>query len=225
MKPFELMVRSAKWDRETKAAFHAHLKKNLRDDSRLDACRRKADFMNREQSRRTKRAALALVSWALETFRKAGKQVRSLALSTRAELLEALGEDAASASAQREAGETDEATAASTALEARSLLRASGLVATPEVLRLERAVLRDPTARSLAAYALWRHAIAAFCAVSRGESRRARLNARKALEIASAGELSFDRWIKAHRRASVPGVDLRPRELAALLRLAQLRAP
>jgi hypothetical protein len=34
----------------------------------------------------------------------------------------------------------------------------------------------------------------------------------------------FNRWIKAHRRASVPGVDLRPKEVAALLRLARLKA-
>lgn len=222
MKPIELIVRSAKWDRATRTAFRAHLAKNMRDSSRLDYCRRKADFMNRDASVGTKRAALALVNWALKSFPKAEKEQRGYALSTRAQLLSELGKHTESAASERAAGKAMPTFAASSTHEARELLRANGLVATPEILRLERRVLRDPSARSLAAYAVWRHAVAAFCSVARAEPERARRHARKALEIAASGGTSFEQWVKRHRRASVPEVDLRPKETAALVKLAEL---
>jgi hypothetical protein len=167
-----------------------------------------------------KRPALALITWALATFTKVERRDRGLALSTRAQLLEAVGDFAAAATAEHAAGKADRSFAASSTHEARALLRASKLVATPAVLRLERRVARDPSARSLAAYAVWRHAILAFCAVARRQPTRARTNARKALALAADGATDFERWVAKHRRVSLPAVDLKPREIAALARLA-----
>src|SRR5260221_11016235 len=96
MKAIEVLVRSAAWDRATQAAFRAHLAKNMRDSARLGYCTRKASFMNREKGIRTKRAALALMTWALASFRAADKESRAYALSMRAQLLEDVGDYAAS---------------------------------------------------------------------------------------------------------------------------------
>lgn len=218
MKPIELVVRSQEWNRATQSFFFAHLKKPMTDDARLGYCRRKADFLMRGGSAK-KRSALKLVTWALESFPKA-KEERGYARATRAQLLEALGEYREAASAERSARAANPNFAASVVHEARSLLRANKLVATSEVLALERRVTRDTTARSIAAYAVWRHAVLAFCAVARGETDRARRNARKALELA-AGETDFEAWLRAHRRVAIPTVDLKTGELQALRRLAK----
>jgi hypothetical protein len=219
VKPIELLVRSPRWDRATQKAFRAHLAKNMRDAARLEYCRRKADFM---MDGGAKRGALTLITWALATFTKVERRDRGLALSTHAQLLEELGDFAAAATAEHAAGKADRSFAASSTHEARALLRASKLVATPEVQRLERRVARDPSARAVAADAVWRHAILAFCAVARRQPTRARTHARQALALAADGATDFERWIAKHRRIRLPAVDLKPRELAALARIAGL---
>lgn len=88
--------------------------------------------------------------------------------------------------AERSARAANPSFAASVVHEARALLRASKLVATTEVLALERKVTRETTARSMTPYALRRHAIIAFCAAARGETEPASRNAKKALAIPSS---------------------------------------
>jgi len=101
VKPIELLVRSQAWDAETKRAFFAHLEKRMKDDARIDYCRRKADFLARD-ARKT-RAALTLIDWALATFTKASKYARAGALATRSELLHALGQPGKAGAAWRTA--------------------------------------------------------------------------------------------------------------------------
>lgn len=216
MKPIEIVVRSQEWDRATQSFFFAHLKKPMTDDARLGYCRRKANFLMRGNTAK-KRSALKLVTWALESFPKA-KEERGYARAARAQLLEELGEYREAASAERSARAANPSFAASVVHEARSLLRANKLVATVDVLALERRVTRDATARSITAYAVWRYAVIALCAIARDEPERARRNARKALELV-AGKTDFEAWLKAHR--SIPALDLKTAELRALRRLAK----
>jgi hypothetical protein len=105
VKPIELLVRSQVWDAETKRAFFAHLEKRMKDDARIDYCRRKADFLARD-ARKT-RAALVLIEWALATFTKASSTPRAHALATRSELLRALGQRGKAAAAWRAARRLD----------------------------------------------------------------------------------------------------------------------
>lgn len=221
MKPIESVVRSPRWDRQTRTFFFDHLKKPMSDDARLGYCRRKAHFLM-GGTKQHQRSALALLTWALDSFAKA-KQERGLARAAQAELLEALGSLREAAAAQRAARVATPTIAATAVHEARALLRANKLVATPDVLALERRVTRDTTARAITAYAVWRHAILAFCAAARGEPERSQRSARKALALA-AGETGFETWLKRHRRVAIPSLDLRIAEVRALSRLA-LGAP
>ncbi len=89
MKPIERLVRSDAWTPRVRAAFFAHLEKPMKDDARLGYCDRKASFLARNP--RKVAAGLALIDWALETFKRAGAESRAYALATRSDLLHTLG--------------------------------------------------------------------------------------------------------------------------------------
>src|SRR5262249_12511718 len=98
----------------------------MRDDARLSYCDRKASCMSRSSNRRKMEAAEKLLSWALASFSGASKQVRAFALSTRADILEELGQFRAAAEDSKTSGRLYRALAVPALHQARALLRESG---------------------------------------------------------------------------------------------------
>ncbi len=107
MKPIEIMVRSPVWNQTMRKAFFAHLDKPMKDDARLDYCRRKADFIARTGNLARIRDALELITFALGEFTKAEKSSRAHALASRSVFLRDLGEKKESAKAWRAAKRLD----------------------------------------------------------------------------------------------------------------------
>jgi hypothetical protein len=220
VRPIERLIRGDAWDRETQAAFRAHLRKPMKDDARLAYCERKAWFMFRGGKRAKLRAAARLLDWALEEFPQATARTRGLARSMRAQLREQVGDFDGAAKDSRQSLTDDSTLAVGPLHVARALLRHDRFIAGPEVLALERKVLGDPNAHLLRAYSLWTDIVAACCAQARGDARKASSLAGKALDTVFGDAPAFEAWVRRRKRAAVPDLDLTPAELSWLARTA-----
>lgn len=212
MKPIEKIIRSDRWDKATQEAFWAHLAKGMPDTARLGYCDRKASFMLRSGKLPTLEQAEALLTTALERFTKANAEARSYARSTRSSIREQLGKFEAAALDSLAAGRENPSLAASSIYAARALLRAHSLKATGDVLRLERRVMRDPNAKLMQEYSVWKWITAAACAKARRDHKLAAARARRVLEeLDSVPE--FQKWVAARKRYKFAAVDITPSEL------------
>lgn len=219
MKAIEILIRSDRWDRETQKAFWAHLEKPMTDTARLGYCDRKASFMARSGKRKTLEQAEAMLTTGLERYVKANAEARSLAKSTRASLRERLGRFEAAASDSLAAGRDNPHLAASAIRAARALLRANALRANGAVQKLERCVMRDPNAKLIQDYAVWKWITGAACAKARRDHALAATRARRALAALDRVP-EFQAWVAAKKRLHFRAADVTQAELRTLLEWA-----
>jgi hypothetical protein len=220
VREIERLIRSAAWDAATRRAFFAHLDRGRNDSARLRYCERKAWFMLRSGNKTTLRAAEKLLDGALQRFVGADKATCGLARGTRAEIREALGNFAGAAEDSRRSAVEMPSQATPAVHVARALLRRDGMVATREVLALERQVLRDPHAHLLRSSAVWTEIVAACCAAARKKPRSARIHASRALDAAFGDAPAFEAWLRRKKRLSLAEPDLKPSEITTLAQLA-----
>lgn len=219
MKAIETIIRSDRWDKATQAAFWAHLAKRMPDTARLNYCDRKASFISKVATRRTLEQAEQLLTIGLERFAKADSQARSLARSTRSSIRERLGKFEAAASDSLASGRDDPTIAATVIHAARALLRANSFIANAELLKLERRTMRDPNAKLLQEYSVWKWIAGAACAEARRDHQLAATRARRALvELDRVPD--FQAWVVAKKRHSFAPVDLTRSELDILRKWA-----
>ncbi|MCB9582220.1 MAG: hypothetical protein H6717_34620 [Polyangiaceae bacterium] len=219
MKPIELLVRSDAWDKKTQKLFRDHLAKNMSDTARLSYTARKAWFMGRSGNKTKLRQAEALVSWGLARFTRADREALANARSTRSGIREELGRFEDAAADVLAAGRHNPTIAATAIYAARALLRAHSLRATRDVLKLERRVLRDPTAKLMQEYSVWKWIVAAACAKSRKDHALAAQRARRALD-SLARVPGLQAQASKKMRTSFAAVDITRAELDTVRRWA-----
>ncbi len=220
MRPIELLIRNDDWDAQTQERFFAHLQKPMADNARLGYCERKAWFLARSGKQTKVAQAEKLLSWAIESFPKAKGEAAGLAKATRAQLREQLGKFLEAARDTRESAALVPTLAVGPLHEARALLRANNLVANEQVIRLARAIRADTTSMIMSAYKLWAHFISACCAEAKDDIRRSQAEAQQALLVLEGHIPEFERWVRYHRRAAIPEIDLAPTELDRLIDLS-----